>query len=360
MIEEVFYELIRVAIGTQTGLSYRPKAKEWQLLYEMAKKQSLIGICFAGVQKLCCSNEEYHSGIGELQYLTWMGMTAKIQQRSQAMDYYTQKTLELFCENGFPCQVLKGQGIAKLYGSLAALRQSGDIDAWVPGKREKLYNLSMKSFGKLKGLTYHHIHFPAFDDCEIEAHTWPAFLTCPFDNKKLHKFFSENAPKPGCEDTPSLAFNRVFILLHCYEHFCGHGVGMRQLLDYYFVLAQGFTDKERTESMSWIESLGMKRFATALMWLCKEVLKMPEKFLICKPNEKYGRFLLDEVMKTGNMGHQDERVDHRKLKNAFGRYIHNLKRDYKVARICPHYALWEPFWGVYQFVWVRITYLKYT
>ena len=51
-IDKLFFELIRVAIGSQVCLSRTPKVKEWQELYAMAKKQSLVGVCFAGVQKL--------------------------------------------------------------------------------------------------------------------------------------------------------------------------------------------------------------------------------------------------------------------------------------------------------------------
>ena len=37
-IEQLFFELIRIAIGTETCLSRQPFATEWQMLYEMAKK----------------------------------------------------------------------------------------------------------------------------------------------------------------------------------------------------------------------------------------------------------------------------------------------------------------------------------
>lgn len=49
----LFLELIRVAIGNQECLSRTPSKAEWAELYAMSKKQSLVGICFAGLQKLC-------------------------------------------------------------------------------------------------------------------------------------------------------------------------------------------------------------------------------------------------------------------------------------------------------------------
>lgn len=51
-LSSIFYQLIRVAIGTQETLSRPPSGEEWRLLYDMAKKQSLIGVCFVAVQRL--------------------------------------------------------------------------------------------------------------------------------------------------------------------------------------------------------------------------------------------------------------------------------------------------------------------
>ena len=42
MIEQLFFELIRVALGTQETLSRPPSKVEWTELYAMSKKQSLF------------------------------------------------------------------------------------------------------------------------------------------------------------------------------------------------------------------------------------------------------------------------------------------------------------------------------
>lgn len=360
-ITTIFYELIRIAIGTQVSLSRLPSETEWEVLFDTAVKQSLVGVCFSGLNDLGADSDDGFTKIGmsEDLYFNWMGMAAQINMRNEMMDGYNNDVLDYFRKEGFVCTALKGQGIAKLYGSLSGFRQSGDVDVWVAGGRKRLYEHSLKMFGKLEGLTYHHIHYPLYDDSEVEAHVWPSFLSSLLRNRRLQQFCRMYEPKNGCEDVPSLAFNRVYILLHCYQHFTRRGVGMRQILDYYFVLLQGFSEEEKGESMSWITALGMKRFAKAMMWMMKDVFGLDEKYLLCEPDKTYGHFLLDEVMQTGNMGHADERVDKKQLESAGGRYLNNLKRDIRIVKICPHEALWEPIWGIYQFAWCKLTQMKY-
>lgn len=370
-INKQFFELIRVAIGTQDMPSRLPSGNEWQLLYNMAKKQSLIGISFVGVQKLCNSKENDYCGMNKLLFLTWLGMAARIQQRNEIVN---QRCLDLQKElfkDKIPNCVLKGQGIAKLYGNhLCNLRQSGDIDVWCDGGRESIYKYSMEKLGKISGVNYHHIHFPVFEDTDVEMHIYPSFLSSPLRNKRLQeycKFYAPSECKTGDISTPPLAFNLVFIMLHCYRHLSGHGVGLRQVMDYYFVL-RALSDSplkgaNKVEVMKWAKCLGMGRFVPALMWVMKEVFGLDDGYLLCATNEKNGRFLLDEIIQTGNMGHADARVDKSKLNTSFGRYIYNFKRDIHVIRICPHEALWEPWFNLVlfmrrKFIWSRKYNLK--
>lgn len=116
-INTLFFELIRVAIGTQLSLSRQPSPNEWTTLYKIAKKQSLVGICFAGVQRLCISETSDYSGMNELQYLTWTGMAAKIQQRNEVVNKQCVEVQQMIEKEGFRTFIMKGQGNAALYQS---------------------------------------------------------------------------------------------------------------------------------------------------------------------------------------------------------------------------------------------------
>ena len=149
---------------------------------------------------------------------------------------------------------------------------------------------------------------------------------------------------------PTLAFDRVFILLHCYRHMCGHGVGLRQIMDYFYVLKQGFTEEERADAVYWIKQLGMGRFARGLMWVLKEYYGLEEQYLLMPVNEKEGQFILQEVLRTGNMGHSDTR-NWGSMKSPLSRFFLNLRRDLYMVKHCPHEAIWQPFFSLWLYAW---------
>ena len=147
-IENLFYQLLRMALGRQVCLPHTPNEQEWKALYELAKKQSLIGVCFAGVQKLQTQRQEPP----EMTYLTWMGMAAKIQQRNEVVSRQCVELQGQLAADGLRSCVLKGQGVGALYrvhendndnnknsSDLSMLRQSGDIDVWVDTDEEAVY-----------------------------------------------------------------------------------------------------------------------------------------------------------------------------------------------------------------------------
>lgn len=161
-IEDLFFELIQIAIGNRVCLSHSPTAEEWKLLYDMAKKQSLVGVCFAGVQKLQAQRQEPP----EMLYLTWMGMAAKIQQRNEVVNRQCVDLQKRLSDDGLRCSILKGQGVGALYNvnanpnaNLALLRLSGDIDVYVPCGMEKALEYVNGKYGKCE-YDYINAHVP--------------------------------------------------------------------------------------------------------------------------------------------------------------------------------------------------------
>ena len=104
-----------------------------------------------------------------------------------------------------------------------------------------------------------------------------------------------------------------------------------------------------------LKELGLWKFAGGIMYIMQEVFGMPASRLIVPPNEKYGKFVLNEVLEAGNFGRHDAR-------NRFGRSQlgHNLQRvyrDIRLVRYFPAEALCEPLFRIWHFFW-RLKYKK--
>ena len=354
-MNKLFFEILRVATGIQGCLSCSPSEDEWKELYAIAKKQALIGVCFAGVQKLVGQQQEPP----EMLYLNWLGMAAMIQQRNEVVNRQCVEVQRLLLDKGFRSCIFKGQANASLYpDNLGSLRQSGDIDIWIEGGRERVIEL-VQSVSPTKEIRETHAQLTIFQDTEVEAHYRPGLIRDAFRNKKLQAFFTSceeecftNIVSLPCGEiiAPTQKFNAVHQMLHIYHHLFDGGIGLRQVMDYYFVLC----NLPRTEHygvMEILKSLGVKRFTAALMCVLHEVFGLEESMMLCKPNEKDGAFLLDEIMQAGNFGHRDER----NKKFDMGSYTQNffgiIGKNLTYMRFAPWDWLMSPLWRIYHFAW---------
>ena len=82
-------------------------------------------------------------------------------------------------------------------------------------------------------------------------------------------------------------------------------------MDLYFVMLNSEGDEGE---LSLLRDFRLVRFARAMMWLLHERFGLKEdKLMACGTDEKEGRFLLNEIMLTGNFGQSDERYQYQLL-----------------------------------------------
>ena len=147
---------------------------------------------------------------------------------------------------------------------------------------------------------------------------------------------------------PTTAFNVIYQLCHLYHHFFDEGIGLRQIIDYYFVMSN--TDASVYNILQCnLRHLGLWNFCSAVMYVLYKVLGFDESKMIVPMDAKRGKLLLEEILSGGNFGQYDSR-------NQFGRGTigHNVKRlhqDLRLVRYYPAEALAEPFFRVWHFFW---------
>lgn len=371
-IENLFYQLLRMALGRQVCLPHTPNEQEWKALYELAKKQSLIGVCFAGVQKLQTQRQEPP----EMTYLTWMGMAAKIQQRNEVVSRQCVELQGQLAADGLRSCVLKGQGVGALYrvhendndnnqnsSDLSMLRQSGDIDVWVDTDEEGALRW-VKKYQRVLDFDYKHVHLDVLEGTSVEVHYRPSTSRVPWYMKRVDHFTREKACwtnavalGDGMVNVPSLEFNLVFILQHIFGHLFAEEMTLKQYLDYYFVLKQAHVEgADVQEAYRWMLRMGMGSFAKATMWLLREVFGMPEEWMICEADADEGRFLLDRVMAKEQKAKKGEHGSVRWHLSVF------WAQQSKNLHLLTHYpleVLFSPIWLARHFFWKRIWKMKH-
>ena len=492
-MEAGLFRFLRFSLGLEGEvkgfLDGRKGSFDWDACYQFAKRQTLVGVLFDGIQRL---PKELAPARPLL--LRWLSDSESIRRRNMRIDRASAYIYNKVCAAGFRCCILKGQGNALLYPRPSS-RIPGDVDVWVMANREELRHIALsltegdgsslqESLNHI-GLTVHGV--------SVELHSTPALLNSPLHNSRLQKWLKRNADlqcsnrialpnNAGEVAVPTVSFNIIYQLCHLFHHCFYEGVGLRQIVDYYFVLmntdfsgntdeASGntdgvsgntdegclflntdftdFTDKvsgntdedgvlsntdftdntdriggnaesdgslmntdctdftdrfsgntdrdevllntdytDSTDSSSgdfegdgcllntdcadFLDSssgglgevdsggalvalqeelkwLGLWEFAGAVMYVLREVMGLDEKRMICAPDERRGRLLLEEIMAGGNFGHYDTR-------NHFGQgalwhNIQRFRRDWRMLRFYPSEALSEPLFRACHFLW---------
>ena len=449
---QIFFDFLRFSIGPKSEIPSSLKETDWKELYAIAQKQCLVGVLFDGIKKLPAE----YVGMEKELLLQWMAESQMLEKANVRLNDAAIQVSEWFRKKGFRTCILKGQGNALMYPNPYS-RTPGDIDIWVEGEDKRVISF-VRSISPHEKACYHHIEFPSYKGVEVEVHYRPSFLLCFWHNRKLQKYYERVKKEQfshrmmlgeqGEIAIPTVEFNLIFQLTHIYSHLMNEGIGLRQLLDYYYVLCDFykvyqksskitpslFTLKEGSTShpdpltlrgeggnrptrcseplrskdggpkrsspncAGWdrrdaigdmtsataststdtsataarssfaanssaaidrvqkeLKELGLWKFAGGIMYIIQEVFGMPASRLIVPPNEKYGKFMLNEVLEAGNFGRHDAR-------NRFGRSKlgHNLQRVYRDIRLVkffPAEALCEPLFRTWHFFW-RLKYKK--
>lgn len=362
-MSDYFRELLLISVGVRHDFSSTPAAREWTHLFHLAKKHALLGVCFSGVQTVYERHPEQLSELSPNLKMSWLGAAAMIQERDALMDMRCVELQDRLSSDGIRSCILKGQGVASCYGSLSECRQSGDIDVFVDVDRVSSLRYLAEHGIDNNGWDYVHAHPLFFDDVEVELHYRLSVFRNPFRNRKFQNFVAENKESlfdgiSELSDRMSITvpcgwMNLLYLLHHVYRHLFSEGIGLRQVMDYYFALKSvDLSDDDRLRLVSSVRDFGMEGFAGGLMWVLGDVFELSESFMPWIPDEKEGRFILTEIMASGNFGQSDMRFgDYSGGKMQ--KFIHAFRRSLHLLTRYPGEACWTPFYYLWHFCWKR-------
>ncbi len=353
-LTRIFFELIQIAIGNKAGFDKAPTEKEWGELFDMACMQSLVSVALEGVNKLKTANPNLNIDINLL--LEWIGIQQQTIAENKNQNQRTKELCEIFRKGGFQSCVLKGQGTA-LYYEHPEYRQCGDIDIWVKGDRDEILNFARKNGYHIGHIDIKHSDIDFFEDVPVEVHFLPSWMYNPSTSKKLQKFFKaqserqfDNYDADASFTHTTVVFDLVFSIVHIYRHIFSEGIGLRQLMDYYYILMHSSVE-QRKEAFEVQKSLKMAKFVGGIMWILRECFGMKEEYLLCAVNEQHGKYLLSEILTAGNFGQYDGRMLRIDKEKRFERGFVQLKRNLRFVGYYPSEVLWSPFWKLWHWCW---------
>ena len=250
-----YFAFLRYCLGKKRNMSRVIAGMNWQALYSFASKQALLGLCFDGIERL---GEEYPeelrlNPIGRELLMTWMGKAQQIRRQNMKVNVVASKLYSMLREDGLRCCILKGQGNALMYSN-AYSRNPGDIDVWVNASREQITEYAKTHFEIGNDIRFQHLE-TSMDGVPVELHFFPCTMNNPIYHVRLQKWFKRNADLQ-CSNVvslpdgigeiaiPTTAFNVIYQLTHLYHHFFDEGIGMRQIIDYFFVMDDFWKVKE--------------------------------------------------------------------------------------------------------------------
>ena len=351
------FTFFRYCIGEECSAPMSIKNMDWEEVFLFMQQQTLVGVEFRGIEKLKREGIE----IPRKLLLRWFGLAEKIRRQNRVVNERAVQLMRLLEKEGMRGCVLKGQGNAIMYPDPYA-RASGDIDVWVDGSKKDIMTFVRRMFPSTY-LRYHHVEVPMFKDVTVEVHFMPSIMNNPMYNRRLQKWFKERKEvqfgnfvalpdNVGKIAVPTLEFNIVYQLSHMMHHFFDEGIGLRQIMDYYYLLKR--IGQNRQQPLASIvkadelEYLGMRKFAGAVMYVEKRVFGLGDEYLIAEPDEKRGKLLLREIIDGGNFGRYSDITN-----SSMGRkYFLKSKRNYgEYARYYPAEAMSEPLFRTCHFFW---------
>lgn len=252
--------------------------------------------------------------------------------------------------------MLKGQGVALLYPN-PNRRCCGDIDLWEEGERDEIVN-----FVRSRGVNIYDVHLvhataDFFNDIPIEIHFRPSWMYNPFLDCKLQSFFASQASEQFAhyDNTmglayPTIFFNLVHSMVHINRHIFEEGIGLRQLMDYYFIINHS-SKEERIKAYKVLCDIGLKKFASAVMYVLQQVFLLEEDMMLCVPNQMLGSRLLNSIMAGGNFG---KALGLKHGRNKLEKVLLQMKNNLQLMLPYANEAMWIPFFQVWHYGWRKM------
>lgn len=281
-------------------------AREWEQVFDLARRQTVTGIVFRGLGRL---PDKDMPPVGLM--AKWMAYVGVIERQNSKMNALLKRLAGHLEARGVAAVLQKGQGVAMMYPE-PLLRECGDIDLYFPDMKDVA---AVEEFvgAAGKNMPDGSVEFVA-DGIVIECHGRLVDIYAPSKKRYVHSLIEtvgyEKVPVGTGEDgavvyVPGPEINLLMLSAHIMKHAVGVGIGLRQLCDF-AVACRHYGERVEAERMREIyEKAGIGKWAELLDaflagWIYDD--GCGNSGTETPPKAKKSGILLEIILKGGNFG----------------------------------------------------------
>ena len=346
-----FLDLVRYALNDVSIPESLTQPIDWSEIYQIAKKQAMLGITFDALTKISSTTKP-----GSELIIQWYTQANAIERMSKAANSNIQDIVEKFRAKGLNVVLLKGQGLAQYYPT-PLHRPPGDIDLYFFDKYDEANNAAAQWDGVIfKPDTSYHRAF-TYKNIEVENHLVYVDFYCS-RNRKAWQEIEKRIPLTGSESlqlgefnvlVPQPQINVIYVFLHSMHHLLQVGIGLRQICDWCCLWQKKHQEIDKELFLWCVDKLKIKRSMTAMAYVVEKYLGL-EKGIIpldttTAKAKKDGEMIIQDIISSGNFGHSTN-IMKGFVRNAhfnnLKSYFLAFKRQIKLLRLYPSEVIAYP------------------
>lgn len=357
---DAFFALVRAGLWGGGNPDMRiDGTTDWEEVYRLATEQSVLGLILAGLE---------HSDVKppRMDLLQWIGEVQIVEKQNKAMNDFAVEMFRRLHEAEIEAVLIKGQGVAQSY-ERPLWRASGDIDLLMDvDNYERAKHLLVPIANEVEEEDKRKLHLGIHvRDFLIELHG-----RMPFElSKRVDRVVDEviglaTTNHTNLLDTligvrvPRTDEHVIIVFTHFLHHFFIEGVGLRQICDWCRLLWTYKDSMNYGLLESRIMRMGLMTEWKVFAALAVDVLGMPQDAMPLfndnhNDNKRYRRKakrVLSRILKSGNMGHNNDLNYRAKYSGMTYKIVAALRRLRDFASLIPVFPLDAPrFYVTYVF-----------
>lgn len=352
---DTFFELLRAGTWNRDALLHSAPTN-WPDVIEMAKRQSVSGLIFDGLQTLPQEVLPRKKHIYDLFATTYL-----IENLNKQVNTAVAQIVDYLNKHGVSSRLMKGQGCALLYPN-PLHRQSGDIDLFVGSMQYERAKKLIRAKGiEIEKESAYDAHF-IWGNVPVEMHWLETKLYYPCNNNTFQQICrKEEWEKPIVTEIDGQrvelfnhTFNAFYVFIHLYHHFMQIGVGLRQVCDWTLLLKQNEKEIDWDRLHEYVMAIKAERawnafYGLAVQYLGLHLTEVPKWMQDCHSADI--QLVMCDILKVGNFGKYGAALQTRSFEKGLLANLDSfaalIMRLLKVSKFGYQEALFYPLWRLF-------------